>query len=408
MHHKFYLGDVRDCLKHIPDNTIQCVVTSPPYWALRDYGVEGQIGLEKTLQEFVITMVDVFREVKRVLRADGTLWINLGDSYCSTAPGTMGDNLHIKECLEQTKRARKIMRPEIPEGLKPKDLCGVPWRVALALQADGWYLRSDIIWAKPNPMPGSQKDRPTTAHEYLFLLSKKAHYYYDNESIKEEQTDSSKERAKYTWKGNTEDNSNGSRTGSSFKKTAASGEPMKTIPENGKRNKRTVWEIATQGCKEAHFATFPTELVEPCILAGTSPKACPKCLAPWKRVLEPSEEYAKMLGRGYHDHSDDLNQGMSQQKKMPKTFADYKTIDWEPTCKCKENDGSGRCIVLDPFGGSGTVTYVSQALGRESIYIDLNSKYLHEIALPRNGFTGLCHADTFEIIDINKLNSLGA
>jgi DNA modification methylase len=398
--HIFYLGDVIACLKKIPGNTVQCVVTSPPYWGLRDYGVDGQIGLEKTPAEFIEKMVEVFREVRRVLREDGTIWVNFGDSYCANGKGGRADFDPELEGVKSKKIPRGSGRwgggnNEV-EGLKPKDLCGIPWRFAFALQDDGWYLRSDIIWSKPNPMPESVTDRPTKAHEYLFLLTKSTKYYYDNEAIKEEQTESSRERSKYGWNGVTDDNSNGSRTGSSYKKTAESGDKMKTIPQNGKRNKRTVWEIATEGCPEAHFATFPTKLVEPCVLAGTSPKACSVCLAPWKRKLEPSENYAKMLGKGYHDHSNDLNQGMSQNKKMPRTFADYITVNWEPTCKCQGNDGSGKCIVLDPFGGSGTVTFVSSYLQRDSIYIDLNFKYM-DIALQRNNY-GMITPDEFEII----------
>jgi len=290
---------------------------------------------------------------------------------------------------------------------------GIPWRVAFALQADGWYLRSDIIWSKPNPMPSSVNDRPGTAHEYLFLLTKSPKYYYDNEAIKEEAVNGDPNPPRGSegafgqeQKGRRKPDLRIGRVGA-YQNRAMYGEGDGTTPTGealrdlSKRNKRTVWEIPTEPCPEAHFATFPTKLVEPCILAGSSPKACPKCRAPWKRVLEPSKDYAKLLGKGYHDHSGDLNQGMSQQKKMPRTFADYNTVDWEPACKCEGNDGTGKCIILDPFGGSGTTTLVSQWLGRDSIYIDLNPNYM-QIAFKRNSFTGLLHADTWEIIDLIK------
>ena len=408
-HHKFYLGDVMNCLKQIPDNTVQCVVTSPPYWSLRDYGVDGQIGLEKSPEEFILKMVEVFREVKRVLRPAGTCWVNLGDSYIANKTGS---NIQRNSKLEGGKdtQIEACKRPDKKsEYLKPKDLCGIPWRVALALQADGWFLRSDIIWSKPNAMPSSVTDRPGLAHEYLFLLTKKPRYYYDGEGIKEDVVNGDPNPPRGSAgvfgevnAGRRKPDLRNGRIGA-YQNRAICGEGDGTTPTSeasrdiSKRNKRTVWEISTEGCPEAHFATFPRKLVEPCILAGTSPKACQICGAPWGRVNEPSEEYAKMLGKGYHDHSGDLTAGMSQPKKMPRTFADYITVDWVPTCKCVGNDGSGRCIVLDPFGGSGTVTLVASGLGRDSIYIDLNQDYL-DIALQRNGFNGLCHADTYEII----------
>lgn len=440
MHHKFYLGNVIDCLKAIPHNTVQTVVTSPPYFGLRDYGLPPTEwpeityspmtgipsitippmicchGLEPDPFSFIAHEVYVFREIRRILRPDGTIWVNLGDSYVGATSnyGTSGsagkNSIRGKRSLiGMPSDGRKERNAN---GLPMKNLVGIPWRVAFALQADGWYLRSDIIWSKPNPMPSSTKDRPTLSHEYIFLLSKKAHYYYDNEAIKEEGTTTRPEllefgpRPNKGYPGHINDRRRAPGNWQT-KKVGLPGEsenrgcPSGPVAEKGKRNKRTVWEIATESFSGTHFATFPTKLVEPCILAGSSPKACPKCRAPWKRVLEPSENYAKLLGKSYHDHSDDLSQGMSQQKKMPRTFADYNTVDWEPTCKCEGNDGSGKCIVLDPFGGSGTTTLVSQYLGRDSIYIDLNPAYL-DIALKRNDFDGLLHADTWEIINLTK------
>jgi DNA modification methylase len=202
-------GDVVEQLRTLPDCSVQCVCTSPPYWGLRDYGVEGQIGLEKTPEGYTQKMVDVFREVRRVLRDDGTLWLNLGDSYAS-GKGTCYNPGGGEESLGQERKAEgchpldRGNKSTLSEsGLKPKDLVGIPWRVAFALQSDGWYLRSDIIWSKPNPMPESVTDRPTKAHEYVFLLSKKAKYYYDADAVREPLQECSIERAKYGWNGTT-------------------------------------------------------------------------------------------------------------------------------------------------------------------------------------------------------------
>jgi DNA modification methylase len=256
-------GDVLTHLRELPEQSVQCCVTSPPYWGLRDYGVDGQIGLEKTPEEYTQKMVEVFREVKRVLRDDGTLWLNLGDSYTSTAQGTY--NTVDDYVGEGTGKSRANYRPFT--GLKPKDLVGIPWRIAFALQADGWYLRSDIIWSKPNPMPESVTDRPTKAHEYVFLLTKKAKYYYDADAVREPLQECSIERAKYGWNGTMIFDEKGKET---YRSQPDPVDKMgeRWSPSTG-RNRRTVWEIATQPTPEAHFATFPEALVEPCIKAGS-------------------------------------------------------------------------------------------------------------------------------------------
>jgi len=258
---QIYCMDNRVGLKMLDDNSINCCITSPPYWGLRDYGIEGQIGLERTPEEYVSKMVEIFREVKRVLRDDGTLWLNLGDSYAGSGKGAWGNKEVQKEIYVPDKDSPQCKLKKVPQGLKPKDLVGIPWMVAFALRADGWYLRQDIIWHKPNAMPESVTDRPTTAHEYIFLLSKSRKYYYDNEAIKE--------TAKYA-------NKTISLGEKSFSKRQAKGvgvEPSGngrsdnyTVKEY--RNKRSVWTVATQPFKEAHFATFPEKLIEPCILAG--------------------------------------------------------------------------------------------------------------------------------------------
>ena len=310
MKHTILNGDVLDGLRSLPDACVQCVVTSPPYWGLRDYGVEGQIGLEPTPEEHVEKMIEVFREVKRVLRDDGVLWLNLGDSFAD------------------------------------KDLVGIPWRVAFALQADGWYLRSDIIWSKPNPMPESVTDRPTKSHEYVFLFAKSKKYYYDAEAVREKH-ESLKDLG---------------RSQTDYCNPAG-------------RNRRTVWEIPTQPTPEAHFATFPEALVEPCIKAGTSERgACPKCGAPWRRVVEIERSdvpryNSKSAGRR------DCNYGDSDSTTLRARKIVVRGGDWQPSCTCGTEE-TVPCTVLDPFGGSGTVAKVARDLGRSSILIELNPEYV--------------------------------
>jgi DNA modification methylase len=239
--------------------SVQCCVTSPPYWGLRDYGHDDQIGLEKTPEEYVARMVDVFRGVRRVLRDDGTLWLNLGDSYAAGGHGGGGSYMAERKDAAWQRESTATGFRSAPPGLKPKDLVGIPWRVAFALQADGWYLRSDIIWAKPNPMPESVTDRPTKAHEYLFLLTKSARYFYDADAVREDHT--SKPIAR-----NRHQNGGGSAESMSGDVTQNFGS-MEYNPHG--RNRRTVWTIPTQPFPGAHFAVFPPALVEPCILAGS-------------------------------------------------------------------------------------------------------------------------------------------
>jgi DNA modification methylase len=319
-------GDAVEELRKLAAGSVHCCVTSPPYWGLRDYGVKGQIGLEKTPEEYVAKMVEIFREVRRVLRDDGTLWLNLGDSYAAGGSGQNffdpngqrpgGGRLSDIGGFGHVKTARNPR--EI--GLKPKDLVGIPWRVAFALQADGWWLRSDIIWHKPNPMPESVTDRPTKAHEYLFLLSKSERYHYDAEAIKEPAIcgDPRKPYApgQVDARGNGHDR-NGGKVRASVKRGGFSGK-TEAMAEEGRnsfravedwRNKRSVWTIATDPYPEAHFATFPPSLIEPCIKAG-----CP---------------------------------------------------------------AGG--TVLDPFAGSGTTLEVARRLGCDGIGIELNPEYCNLI-----------------------------
>ena len=251
-------------LRELPSESVQCVVTSPPYWGLRDYQTTGQLGLEKTPEAYIGRMVEVFREVRRVLRKDGTLWLNMGDSYAS------GDRSTYRSGASDNKGQQvqdDMPRPKTPPGLKAKDLCGIPWMLAFALRADGWWLRQDIIWSKPNPMPESVTDRCTKAHEYLFLLTKSARYYWDQEAIAEdavEGTDLGLLRGRGAGAGPTQI----AWHAPSILTRQEQGVDSR-IAGDGKRNKRSVWEIATQPFAEAHFATFPEKLVEPCILAGS-------------------------------------------------------------------------------------------------------------------------------------------
>ena len=254
-------GDAIEQMSCLFDKTIQSCITSPPYWGLRDYGSDKQIGLEETPEEYVANIVEVFAEVHRVLKDDGTLWLNLGDSYYNYRPGK-GQSLSKQTVSRTSQDLPQVCarRGNKQAGLKEKDLVGIPWRVAFALQSYGWYLRQDIIWAKPNPMPESVKDRCTKSHEYLFLLSKSPKYYYDNEAIKE---------PAQNW--GTRDRSNGKYTSGEVpiaggKHGGLLGKPNELNP---KRNKRDVWTINAKPFKGAHFAVMPEHLVEPCVLAGT-------------------------------------------------------------------------------------------------------------------------------------------
>ena len=259
--------------RHLPlrDESVQCVVTSPPYWGLRDYGTLGQLGLEPTPEEYVANMVEVFREVRRVLRPGGTLWLNLGDSYAASRSGPigastlMGDKHHAQH--ESRKAKEAAGRPNSrwrfdPWGLKPKDLVGIPWRVAFALQMDGWYLRSDIIWHKPNPMPESVGDRPTKAHEYLFLLTKSERYFYDADAIKEPVSGTAHARGSGV-------HPKSAPAGSGVRANESFSAAVRELVDE--RNKRDVWTVASRPYSGAHFATFPEALVEPCIKAGSRP-----------------------------------------------------------------------------------------------------------------------------------------
>jgi DNA modification methylase len=370
-------GDALTVLRTLPAESVHCIVTSPPYFGLRDYGVSGQIGLEASIEEYIAALVGVFREARRVLRADGTCWINLGDSYAGSwgAQGRQGKTGELagrtacaaRQIAVAAKKEHGTGSLRNEPGLKPKDLCMIPARVALALQADGWWIRSDIVWAKPNPMPESVTDRPTKAHEYVFLLAKSERYYYDNEAIKEPASDP---RGCLRFKPD--------RAVAMGRKARGNerAENYNTIPRSIDRNRRSVWTIATRPYSEAHFATFPPELPEVCIKAGTSEKGCcPQCGASWKRqtksrrLVDGKEERHDAWARP--DEPRRLGaEGVGHWRTTTETI----TTGWGPGCSCNAGPPIP-CTVLDPFFGAGTTGMVAARLLRDAIGIELNPRY---------------------------------
>ena len=362
-------GDALAMLRSLPDGIVQTCVTSPPYFGLRDYGVPGQIGLEESPDEYIQKLVEVFREVRRVLRKDGTLWLNCGDSYAGSGKGGQSE-----EKRSENWQPTYINKGLTPRGYKPKDLLMIPAQLALALRADGWYLRSDIIWHKPNCMPESVEDRPTTAHEHIFLLAKSERYYYDADAIRETAVD---DEATFYAKLIKKDHKQVREFGTNSYARTKVGLKNATFNPAG-RNKRSVWTVPTYSFPESHFATFPPKLIEPCILAGTSPRACEHCGAPWERVteriqfgkVESNTKYSNKEQAGPLAHSRQAYRAMGLEGPPPP-----KTIGWQPTCTCA-NTGSGKCVVLDPFMGAGTVALVSIAHGRQYLGIELNPDYV--------------------------------
>ena len=412
-------GDCREILATLPDESVHCVITSPPYWGLRDYHVEpsvwggvaacphewedesgyqghrgnrgqvpqtkhpahidypqntgqkqatcgvcgawrGVLGLEPTPELHVEHIVEIFREVRRVLRKDGTLWLNYGDCYAGSPNGRSAAAVKALGNDDRTFRDKPF--GTAVGGLKPKDLVMMPARIALALQADGWWLRSEIVWAKPNPMPESITDRPTSSHEKMFLLTRSARYFYDAEAVRVPLARS--------W-----DAVINGPVGRNNSSVAQSGVPE---PNPNGANLRNVWHIATHPYPDAHFATFPPALVEPCIKAGTSEKGvCGACGAPWVRDVEMTEEYAKLLasGKAWRDNTGKPDSFTNRQPSdHPATVpTKHRTTGWSPSCKCAADTVSA--VVLDVFGGSGTVGLVADRLGRDAILIELNPEY---------------------------------
>jgi DNA modification methylase len=369
-----YAGDCRAVMAEMPEQSVHCVVTSPPYWGLRDYGADGQIGLEPTPEAYVETMVAVFREVRRVLRDDGTVWLNLGDSYTSGNSGQRVRNSNGGFAGSDGERTQDATRANPGRasviGAKPKDLVGIPWRTAFALQADGWYLRSDVVWSKPNPMPESVTDRPTKSHEYVFLLSKRERYYFDADAVREAVSDTPGARA---WR-RVFDPSKQAKEAALKAAGIKGGNDGRRDPNPAGRNLRSVWNIATQPYPGAHFATFPEALVEPCVKAGTPERGvCPDCGAPWVRLTrrEGGERYA--TGKSAEKNGAGLAtafSGYTDGSSAP-TFI---TTGWRPSCR--HDAEAVPATVLDPFAGSGTTGRVAQRLGRRAVLVDLNPAYL--------------------------------
>jgi DNA modification methylase len=373
----------------LADESVHCCVTSPPYWGLRDYGEAAQLGAEATPDAYVAALVAVFREVHRVLRDDGTLWLNLGDSYA----GSWGNQGRKAERGTQRPIHGPMLTPvhdgrypnkgsqtgRCPAGLKPKDLCGIPWRVALALQADGWYLRAAIIWHKPNPMPESVRDRPTRAHETVFLLSKRARYFYDADAIREAHLtgDRNGDRRSYA------PGSASSMQDGEHQEMRGSFAGLPLNPAG--RNARDCWTIATQAFRGAHFATMPQALAARCLLAGTSAAGCcAACGAPWRRLVD---RYRTHNGR----RTDTLGAWRTTDRDAPSgaqgdghwRYASVRhTTGWAPTCACAAG-APVPAIVLDPFAGAGTVPLTARAHGRHGLGLDLSAPYLHLAAARR-------------------------
>jgi len=357
------IGDTRQALKSLDEKSVQTCITSPPYWGLRDYGMDSQIGLEQTPDEYVAEMVNVFREVWRVLRDDGTLWLNIGDSYASARDSKVSpDSLRNGDGTAVEKAANRNPANLKSAGLKHKDLVGIPWRVAFALQADGWYLRQDIIWAKPNPMPESVTDRCTKSHEYVFLLTKLPKYYFDNEAIRE---------PAQNWGTRDRSEMRGGTNDPLLKHHGLSG---KEDEENPLRNKRDVWTINTKPFKGAHFAVMPEALVEPCILAGTPlGGCCSKCRTPYQRQMELGE----ISERSTRVNTLNVIPGRDKPSRLQSTNMETipkTTIGWIQSCDCARSEPQPS-LVLDPFTGSGTVGVVAMNNNCDFIGTELNPEY---------------------------------
>lgn len=376
-------GDALARLRELPADSVHACITSPPYWQLRSYLPEQhpdkalELGLESTPEAYVERLVEVFREVRRALRPEGTLWLNLGDSYAGGGRG--GGGSFMAERGEKSWKKGDNGHRSAPRGYKPKDLVGIPWMVALALRADGWWLRADIVWRKTNPQPESVDDRPTRAHEYVFLLAKSERYFYDAFPIREPHRDV-----------------RSAKTGSSALRGQATLRPLgreesaeRWYHPDG-RNARSVWDVPTHPSGVGHYAVFPEELVKRCILAGSSESCCAGCGASRQRVVEsqrlrdgepvqlPPARNAWPEARVHPRHTEGIGHN--------RIFTAKRHVRWVPSCSCGALDTP--TVVLDPFGGSGTVGRVATRLGRRALLIELHPEYV-ELARARCAQQGL-------------------
>lgn len=374
---KIHHCDVMVLLRALPDNCINCVVTSPPYFGLRDYQTPGQIGLEPTPSQFVQTMVTVFREVRRILRDDGVCWLNLGDSYSTH---NSGDKNHVHNGYDPVVAAEQgIAQAKLPAqslGFRTeKQLMGIPWRVAFALQDDGWVLRSDIVWEKGTCMPESVQDRPTRSHEYVFLLTKSQRYFYDSEAIREPAKEESLQRLV---RGVSDQHKNIAVPGKQTNSLHKPREHGDSYKGRMTRNKRSVWHVNPEPFKDSHFAVFPTKLIEPMILAGCPAQVCSVCGAPWEREVEVGEPMRSggLGGNSVSSAYGPMDRGGHGQwdKGHMLTTSPKTTIGFKPTCDCNASTRPG--LVLDPFMGSGTTALVARKLGRSYLGCDLNESYV--------------------------------
>ena len=376
------VGDCRKRLAELPDKSVHCIVTSPPYWGLRSYkGDSGMIGLEPTWQEHLNNLMQVFDECWRVLRDDGTLWLNYGDAYVSN-PGNSADRKDwSKSKISGGSRGSHVnyKKKTIGTNWKPKDLMMMPARVAIEMQESGWYLRSEIVWAKKNCMPESVKDRPVCSHEKVFLFAKRPKYYYDRVAVRTKATEGSVRRLEKGHSGPAE----GVEGKSDDLLTRwASGE---YVFDTKHANLRNVWRLPTTPFKGAHFATFPIKLVEPCIKAGTSVHGvCGACGSPYEREIRKSESPHDGKTESAYEPGSNAHRISLARQAARERGGEYahvtETIGWKPTCACDSEKKPG--VVLDPFGGSGTVGVVAGRLGRDSIIIEISEEYA-EIAKKR-------------------------
>lgn len=382
---KILEGEALDVLKRQPDESVHCAITSPPYWGLRDYGVADQLGQEDDPREYIARLLGIFRELRRVLRSDGTLWVNIADTYAGSGRGLLSNGEHSAKNDPDCKQATNVGSLSgrggalAPAGIKPKDLIGIPWMLAFAMRDDGWWLRQENIWSKPNPMVESVKDRCTKSHESIFLFTKSRQYFYDAFAINEPWVDRKGDIQRAM------DNHAGydGKHGDGY--SGVRGQPVGD-PLAGK-NKRSVWEIPTSGYSEAHFATFPPALVEPMILAGTSENGvCARCGTPWDRILEKTVEE-----HGAKEHPEskvaDLDDNHRHKRLRMRAkaardtgedhdnpFGTFKHLDWEQGCDCDTTERLP-ALVLDPFSGAGTTGMVALRFQRDYVGIELNPEY---------------------------------